>query len=425
MNTDSRKLLSLGPITLLIAVVVIAFMIALVPEPELNEDSDGLLSRKDKPSVELQLIERDNYRSHVDAQGLVASRWSGALKSGVAGKVIEVSDHFLDGSSFKKGDILLRLNDVQYRAELARTSADVAAAEQVLAVEQQRSDRALDDWNRAGFSGDPDALALRKPQLKVAKARVKSAKLARDSARSNLLQTVIKAPYDGAVKKRIVSLGGFTEAGSELATIFSTRSLRVGFELSQKQMQVLELQIGADIEIRSAQSGRSWAARIDRMSKMVSLQQRQRTVIVKVINQPDMPLNGEFVEARFTGIVVDNLFKLPEAGVSKSGLVWYTNSQLELQSFPVETAFTEEGYIYTKAPESLSRIQLVLSPGSNLYAGMGVQTAQGYLGVASKNTEDQDANKCGVFNHSSAGELSTADHMGCKFLDGSSDREEM
>lgn len=373
MNAYKRKYLFIGPLTLLLAAIIVVLMILMAPEVAMHDDQSHLADLEEIPVVELLSVQRGDYHTQVEVQGFVSSRWSGALKAEVGGKVVEVSEQLLEGARFRTGDVLLRIDDTRYKAELAQAATQVATAEQNLVVEQQRADRALEDWNRSGFSGEPDGLALRKPQLKVAKAQLNAAKLAWQNARANLDRAVITAPYDGAVRKRHISLGDFTGQAAEVATIYSTRALQVAFTLSQQQMAMLSLQPGMLVMLHSSQGAQSWPAKISRVSQAVSLQQRQQTIYADLELQAQMPLSGEFVSAKLATGAQARLFKLPELAVSKSGLVWYINQHSELQSFAVQSVFVDNGYVYTHGPESLSQLQLVLSPGSHFYAGMKVQ----------------------------------------------------
>lgn len=375
MNTYKRKYYFIGPLILLVAAFIVVLMMHTVPEVAMHDEQSRSADREEIPVVELLFVQRGDYHSQVDVQGFVSSRWSGALKAEVSGKVVEVSEQLLEGARFRTGDVLLRIDDTRYRAELAQAVTQVATAEQNLALEQQRAERALEDWNRSGFDGEPDGLALRKPQLKVAKAQLNAAKLAWQNARVNLDRTQITAPYDGAVRKRQISLGDFAGQAAEVAMIYSTRTLQVAFTLSQRQMAMLSPQPGTLVMLHSTQGARSWPARISRVSQAVSLQQRQQTIYAELEQQAHMPLSGEFVTAKLAASAQLRLFKLPELAVSKSGLAWYINQQSELHSFAVQSVFVDNGYVYTHGPESLSQLQLVLSPSSHFYVGMKVQTA--------------------------------------------------
>ena len=52
----------------------------------------------------------------------------------------------------------------------------------------------MKDWQRLGFTDEPDERVLRKPQLQAAEAQLASAKATYDSAKLDLQRTRISAP---------------------------------------------------------------------------------------------------------------------------------------------------------------------------------------------------------------------------------------
>ena len=64
----------------------------------------------------------------VTAQGTAIPRTQTTMISEVAGLIIEVAPAFIAGGFFSKGDVLVRIDDRNYRAELKRAEAAVAAA---------------------------------------------------------------------------------------------------------------------------------------------------------------------------------------------------------------------------------------------------------------------------------------------------------
>ena len=107
----------------------------------------------------------------VTAQGTAIPRTQTTMISEVAGLIIEVAPAFIAGGFFSKGDVLVRIDDRNYRAELKRAEAAVAAAKTTINREMGLAEFAREDWERAkkllNSSKAASDLALRKPQLAV------------------------------------------------------------------------------------------------------------------------------------------------------------------------------------------------------------------------------------------------------------------
>lgn len=99
--------------------------------------------------------------------------------SEVTGIITDSSPAFVVGGYFKKGDLLVKIDDRNYIAEVKRAEAAVASAKTQLAKESGLAEYALDDWERANQSVTNTTLAsdltLRKPQLIEAQANLEFA----------------------------------------------------------------------------------------------------------------------------------------------------------------------------------------------------------------------------------------------------------
>ena len=94
---------------------------------------------------------------------------------------------------FRQGDTLLQLDSRDYQIEAVRAKSRIAEAEQILAMEQGRALQAKREWRDLGNVAG-NALFLREPQLKAARAALEAAKADLDQVNINLERTTIVAP---------------------------------------------------------------------------------------------------------------------------------------------------------------------------------------------------------------------------------------
>ena len=86
-------------------------------------------------------------------------------------------------------------------AEFQLAQAKLSLAEQKALAKQAKA-----DWEKLDF-GQANDLVLRKPQLNQAIASLASAEASFNSAKSDLEDTVFKAPYSGYLLSRNIDLG--------------------------------------------------------------------------------------------------------------------------------------------------------------------------------------------------------------------------
>ena len=105
------------------------------------------------------------------------------------------------GSRFKKGDVIARIEQTDYRLAVAGERSRVEQAKLNLTIEKERELDAQREWELLGNEGDAPELASRKPQLRLAELGVEAAEAGLERAELSLARTVLKAPFDCIVKQ--------------------------------------------------------------------------------------------------------------------------------------------------------------------------------------------------------------------------------
>lgn len=186
----------------------------------------------------------------------VTSTWFGHLRGveqadirpEVVGKLIKRV--YRDGTLVQKGDVLFEIEPDIYQAAVQQAEATLAAAEaSVLQAEATNKRAARDEERYAGLvkSGGvsekdyTDAKQLHESSeaaLAAAKAQVKLAEAALQTARINLTRCTIRAPFTGLASKSTVSTGDLisTASATPLTTMSSVDPIRVDFAVADKDM---------------------------------------------------------------------------------------------------------------------------------------------------------------------------------------------
>ena len=121
-----------------------------------------------------------------------------------------------EGSKFKRGDLLAKLDMSQSEGGLASSLAtDLAAAESNLKAEQERLQRARKLYQIEGISLE---------QLQSAEASLAAARARQSLVRENLRSATVTAPFDGVVSQRFVQAGDLVTPGKPLLKIIDTGS---------------------------------------------------------------------------------------------------------------------------------------------------------------------------------------------------------
>ncbi|MEC8009529.1 MAG: efflux RND transporter periplasmic adaptor subunit [Pseudomonadota bacterium] len=334
------------------------------------------------PEVGVISVKPSSYAIDVSGYAAVKPHYELTLVSGVSGMVESINEKFESGQVVKKGEILLTLENSDYLEVLASAEETLASAQVDLYEMQREALQANAEWKNSGMRGKPDSpLVLREPQLKAAKASVAAAEKAVASAQKNVDLTTVKAPFDAIVVERNVSLGGYIQGSSELATLYSTDYFEASLALSKKDLNKLpstiDQQTTLSAVLTDVDSNQSWTGVAKRLEQYINESNRQQSLIIAI----DNPLlnakglvPGTFVEINIQGKKIDNLWQLPSSSLSQRGEVWYLENNT-LANFSADIIGSDETYIYVVPPSALfeKNTQVLLHPLSSYLKGMQVQ----------------------------------------------------
>jgi RND family efflux transporter MFP subunit len=354
---------------ILTSIAIAAWMSAQQIDPEIVQP--------DPPSMLVDVMEANSEQVQITirAQGSVGPRTQTVLVSEVSGLIIKVSPAFVAGGFFKKGDILVQIDDRNYRADVKRAEASVASAQTLVTRETGLADYAESDWQKAkpNFSSSKAAsdLALRKPQLAEAFANLEFAKADLAKRQGDLDRTMIRAPYDGLVREKRADIGQYVAAGTELAVSFATDIAEIRLPLPDKELPYLDLdpldhasaekvassgpQVSLFAEIGGIQN--TWTGHIvrtegvfDEKSRVLYLVAQIEDPYNQLSNRWSAPLRiGTFVQAEIKGRRVDNIIKLPRKVLQGDDRIWTVAEDNLLKLSKVDLLRSDETHIYVRS----------------------------------------------------------------------------
>ncbi len=353
-----KKLL---PFLIILASIAIAIMLrAGRPDAEQNEPQQ-LSVVVDAMTVTVE----DAYIS-VSSQGTVAPRTQTNLVSEVAGRVVEVSPSFVAGGFFNKGDVLIKLDDQNYRAAVSRAQASVASAKSLLEQEKGQADVAQREWDRMTAEQQSriraKELYLRKPQLQEAVARLESAQADLDQAVSDLNKTTIIAPYNGLVSSKNTDIGQYVTTGASIAETFAVDYAEVRLPIPETKIAFLDLPshtdnlsaadnmgnaVEVDLVSRIGNQDYHWTGKLSRTEGVLDTRTRVLFSVVQIADPynltsqnnewNDEPLRiGTYVNATIRGRLLEDVIVLPRYTLQANNVIWTADAEGRLRPKTVE-----------------------------------------------------------------------------------------
>lgn len=175
-----------------------------------------------------QVVEMDDLESR-NYTGLIVSKAVVQIVPRVSGEILKVG--FEDGSIVKKGQMLYRLDPVQYQAAVKSAEAKVAECKARFEYAKNSFDRNSSLYDKKAASRD--TMENTKSALETTRAAVMAAEAELIRARDNLKNTTIIAPINGYVGVTNFTEGNYlTPSSGTLVTIIQLQPVRVRFSIS-------------------------------------------------------------------------------------------------------------------------------------------------------------------------------------------------
>jgi multidrug efflux pump subunit AcrA (membrane-fusion protein) len=261
------------------------------------------------------------------------------------------------GTPVREGDELVRLSSAEAAAQAAEAEANAAQIEarlgltagspfDVNAVPEVRTARASYDLAESEFGRiralldqrvvSQSEFDQRRTQMEAARQQYEGARNAAAQqfqalqaararvtlARKALADTVVRAPFNGLVSERLVSVGDYVTSGTTVATIVRIDPLRVRLTVPEQFVAAVGIGQAVSFEV-DAYAGRRFEGRIRYVSPALESNQRALTVEAVVPNPGRELKPGLFATARIElaaptpGIVVPLEAVVTNAGTSR------------------------------------------------------------------------------------------------------------
>jgi RND family efflux transporter MFP subunit len=338
------------------------------------------------PTVRVVSAEARTEYLSVTSQGTVQPRSQSELIPEVTGRVVWISPSLVNGGAFRKGDVLLRIDDADYLTLLARGEAALMRSESEFrhASEELKRLTSLNQRQLASQQQLDDARQM----AQVKEANLKEARANIEQAHRDVSRTQLRAPFDGLVRSEQVDMGQFVTRGQSIGTVYATDFVEVRLPISADQLGYLGLPVSARGQLPDEQrppvtvaadfgdTRLLWEGQLVRLEAQIDEQSRMLYGVarLRINNDEDSPLLpvGMFIAADIRGRKVENVIRLPRSAMRDDNQVLVVDTQNRLNFRQVSLLRLEHDDILVSA--GLSDGELVcISPMQTVVDGMHVK----------------------------------------------------
>ena len=343
--------------------------------------------------------------------GTARARRFARVAAEVAGTVIERSEQLEVGNPVLAGTVLVRIDERDYRQQLARAEAQLQAAEAQLAQVRQQLDNvkrlikiarnehdiAQREYQRVlGLFEDGRAtrreLDLARGELERARrvlqqlenqkallpAQIRAAEATRAlrqadvaQARLNLERCTVRAPFDGRITQVAIERGETVARGQVLFAILDPRRIEVAIELPVSLRDRVHVGAGATLRLENSPL-HVWRARVARIDPQADAQTRTFSLYVEWNADSDASdplLPGMFVQAIVDGPVLHDALVIPRDALANDTVFVFQDGQARRRRVRVERRLLDRCVVSGLRPGEI----VITSNLDALYDGMPVR----------------------------------------------------
>ena len=317
MKEYINKIKRVNPIVLLLVstFLVISFLRATKDEPEI------LVVQEKSWPVSVIEAQYGNIQPTVALFGEVITSRRSELRALVGGQVIKVGENFKEGAVVKKGELLIRIDDFEYRNSVTEETAKL----DVMTRDFERADELFKQGSISEQFRDNALLEKTQQELVLSESE------------KDLRDTELFAPFDGVINDVQATLGKQVSTfNDKIGEIIDIKNMEVRFSISKSQYgRLLEDEseiLGRAIEVRWSvgQKDLIFDALISRVGAEITSNTGGVNIFatIEIDKEQETPLRpGAFVRLRMPDKTYISVIRIPETAVFNDEYIYIVKDQ--------------------------------------------------------------------------------------------------
>jgi membrane fusion protein (multidrug efflux system) len=212
--------------------------------------------------------------------------------SGIAEKI-----YFTEGSRVTKGQVLVKINDVELRAQLGQA--------------RTRMNLASENARRAKLLFEKEAIS--REEYDIATADYKTAQAQTQLVNAQLAKTSIRAPFSGIVGLRNISPGTFVTPETLIASLVNSSQIKITFSIPEKY--ATQMKVNSTITFTVAGTNDKYTAKIYALEPAVEVATRTLRVRALAQNPDGKLLPGTFANVTLPLEKIEDAFLIPSEAI--------------------------------------------------------------------------------------------------------------
>lgn len=260
-----------------------------------KDDSKGKNGKNKVMTVSGIVVKTQTFDNNLSLSGSIEANEQVEIRSEISGIVEGI--YFKEGSNVSKGQLLLKVNDLELRAQLAQ-----AKTKQGLASENER---------RAKLLLAKEAIS--QEEYDVAKADFKLAQSQVQLIDTQIAKTSVRAPFSGKIGLRSISPGTYITPTILVAKLLNVSQLKITFSIPEKYAN--QVKPNANLTFKVAGSNENYQAKVYAIEPEVAVATRTLQVRALTENRDGKLLPGTFAAIELPLDIIKDAVVIPSEAI--------------------------------------------------------------------------------------------------------------
>lgn len=300
-----------------------------------SEKNDKKGDKKPPLTVTAIVVSSKDFSNAISLSGSIEANENVEIRSEVSGIVEKIS--FSEGTNVSKGQVLLKVNDIELRAQLSQ-----AITKQKLASENER---------RAKLLLQKEAIS--QEEYDIASAEFRSLKAQTQLIQAQIAKTTIRAPFSGKIGLRNISPGTYVTPTTLITKLVSSGQVKISFSIPEKYAS--EIENNATITFTIPNNPQKFSAKIYAIEPEIETATRTLKIRAIADNSNGKLLPGTFATIELSLKNIKDAIVIPTEAVVpiQDGKVVYIANNGKAKEVKIETlARTSKDVVVTSGIKS-------------------------------------------------------------------------
>lgn len=278
--------------------------------------------------------------SEMEVQGSLIAYNKVDIFAEVTGMLENTAKPFKVGSYFKKGEILLDIEDDEARLNILSQKSNLVNAITLIMPDLKIDyPQSFQQWKAYldKFNVETSVLPLPKPlndqeKYFIATKNLASQYYAIKSAEKRLGKYTVYAPFSGVISEAMINPGSLVRAGQKMGSLMGTGDYEMQATVSLEDLKFIKT--GTKVQLYSDAAAGNWTGTVRRVSDMIDANTQSVLVFIGVKGKGLR--EGMYLKGKLNTRAVDNAISLPlDLLVNQNQVYVVDNDKLRLQEVEV------------------------------------------------------------------------------------------